>query len=85
MMNRRAYACCNARTWQVPWLCLVEVHVADGWRGEAVVHGLPGEVAGDELLVRREEAEARRQRELNPLLLLLPLHPVMHRKYKPII
>jgi len=72
----------NVRTWKVPWLCLVEVHVADGCRGEAGVHGLPGEVAGDELLVRREEAEARRQGELlNPLLLLHPSHhPVMQRK-----
>lgn len=53
-------------TWQVPWLGLVEVDVADNWRGEAGVHGLPSEVAGDELLVRREEPKARRQ-ELHSL------------------
>ena len=49
------------RTWQVvPWLGLVEVDVADGRRGEAAVHGLPSEVAGDELFVRREEAGSAR-------------------------
>ena len=49
------------RTWQVvPWLGLVEVDVADGRRGEAGVHGLPSEVAGDELFVRREEAGSAR-------------------------
>jgi hypothetical protein len=48
-------------TWEVPWLALVEVDVGDGARGEAQVGDLAGEVVGDELLVRRVEAEPWRQ------------------------
>lgn len=49
----------------MPWIGGVEVDVADGGGGEGGVHGLPGEVVGDELLVGGEEPEPRRQ----PLLL----------------
>lgn len=62
------------RTWQVPWVEAVQVYVANGGRGEAGVDGLPGEVEDDELLVCREETEARRQ-AFHPTLMVLPLHP----------
>jgi hypothetical protein len=60
-------------TWQVPWLALVEVGLADGARGEAGVGGLPGEVVRDELLVGGVESEPRRQ-----LHGLLVVHVVLH-------
>lgn len=50
----------RVHTRQVPWFGLVEVDVADCGGSEAGVHGLVGEVEGDELLVGREEPEPRR-------------------------
>jgi hypothetical protein len=58
-------------TWQVPWLALVEVCLADGAGGEARVGGLPGEVVRDELLVGGVEPKARSQLHLHGLMLLL--------------
>jgi hypothetical protein len=49
-------------TRELPWLALVQVDLRDGAAAaEAAVHGLAEEVVGDQLLVRRVEAEPRRQ------------------------
>jgi hypothetical protein len=66
------------RTWQVPWLALVEVCLADGAGGEARVGGLPGEVVRDGLLVGGVKPKARRQLHLHGLMLVVVVHVVLH-------